>query len=127
MKRLIFLSFLVFLSTIFLLSRCDIVTNTYKTYNDAVSDRLFERGWLPEIIPSSSFNIITQNDLDSNTSEGEFSFFPNDVTTFSSMLIKLSEKPNSKYICFQYEKDNSLWEFFLDCERGHALYRLKTK
>lgn len=51
----------------------DIVTDDYATLRDARSDRLFERGWLPDILPESTTRIRTVNNLDINTSTGEFS------------------------------------------------------
>ena len=51
---------------------CDVVTSNYETMQDARNDRLFERGWLPDILPDSTTSIRTSNDLDINTSVGEF-------------------------------------------------------
>ena len=52
----------------------DVVTSRYATLTEARADHLFERGWLPDILPSSATDIRTSNNLDLNVSEGEFSF-----------------------------------------------------
>jgi hypothetical protein len=49
---------------------------------DAEEARLFERGWLPVLIPHSARNIELVNDLDINTSEGSFEFDPRDAEGF---------------------------------------------
>ena len=116
----------------------DVVTRHYKTYNDAVSDQLFGRGGLPEFIPTSSFNIKTSNNLDLNTSEGEFSFPPTDTQAFASKLHPYSgrkspyveydkvvkKRINQGYTPYEYTKDSSIWVFFLSADKGHAYYDL---
>lgn len=129
---------LTFLLCQLLVGCSDVVTRHYKTYNDAASDQLFDRGWLPEFIPSSSFNITTSNNLDINTSEGEFSFRPVDTQAFVSKLHPYSgrKSPYVEYdkvvkkrigqgcIPYEYTKDSSIWMFFLNADKGHAYYDL---
>jgi hypothetical protein len=64
----------------------DVVTSRYATLNDAQGEELFGRGWLPDILPASSHSIRTENNLDLNTSVGEFSFSPPDYAAFASRL-----------------------------------------
>src|SRR5688500_8592456 len=59
-----------------LLLPTDVVDNRYSSLADARADHLFERGWLPDILPASAHDIRTTNNLDLNLSEGEFSFKP---------------------------------------------------
>jgi hypothetical protein len=40
--------------------------NTYPTISSAHSDRLFERGWLPEVLPAGAGPIVEAHDLDTN-------------------------------------------------------------
>ena len=129
---------LTYLLCLFLVGCSDVVTRDYKTYNDAVSDELFGRGWLPELIPSSSFNIKTSNNLDVNTSEGEFSFPPGDTQAFVSKLHPYSGRKSpyveydkvvkrriaQGYTPYEYTKDSSIWVFFLNADKGHAYYDL---
>jgi hypothetical protein len=124
-----------FLLCLFLVGCSDVVTSHYETYNDAVSDHLFVRGWLPEFIPSSSFNITTANDLDLGTSEGEFSFNPVDAQTFALQLQAYSgpESPCVKkrtgqgYAPYEYKKGNSTWVFFINTDKGHVYYYLRVE
>ncbi len=61
------------LSALVLLAGCsDAVTNQYATYAEAQQDNLFERGWLPDILPESTIDIEVVNNLDNNTSHGGF-------------------------------------------------------
>jgi hypothetical protein len=49
---------------------CDAIglfeVNTYPTLSSAQSDRLFERGWLPAVLPPDSGPIVEAHDLDTN-------------------------------------------------------------
>src|SRR5688572_23700134 len=65
---------------------CDVVTDRYATLQDARSDSLFQRGWLPDILPPSSHDIRTSNDLDLNVSSGEFHFSPQEFPDFTASL-----------------------------------------
>jgi len=119
-----------------LVSGCDVVTTTYPTYNDAKGRELFAKGWLPDIIPASSKSIRTSNDLDVNTSEGEFYFDPKDAARFASKL-----KPYTKggdpfvdfekrvrkmeadgYTAYKYSAEDTVWVFFCDSKKGHCFY-----
>lgn len=109
----------------------DTVRSHYATRQMAEGDRLFERGWLPEMIPSSSFDIVTRNDLDLNTSEGEFSFAPADAADFRVKLrrMEVREIPESAqfrylergYWPYEYNKGER-WIFYIHESRGHCEY-----
>ena len=73
----------VFYGLIWLLPN-DIVTSEYATLEAARADHLFGRGWLPDILPLSAYDIRTSNNLDIDTSEGEFSFDPSEYKVFVS-------------------------------------------
>jgi hypothetical protein len=70
-------AFLVFLisgfAVLFLLPG-DVVTTKYPTVQAARDDELFGRGWLPDVLPQSARDVRVSNNLDLNTSEGEFFF-----------------------------------------------------
>jgi hypothetical protein len=68
------------------MAACDSVTNHYSTLEEARADRLFERGWLPEMLPPSSYDISTENDLDVSRSKGVFSFTPEEFDPFRERL-----------------------------------------
>ena len=91
MKKIIIFTILWLVVPLFLLLFFDgTVTSKYKNYASAVEDRLFERGWLPTIIPTSSTSIVVVNDLDLNISEGEFSVLSEDLAHFQNKLKKIT-------------------------------------
>ena len=63
---------------------CDVKTSRYDTLADARADRLFERGWLPDILPPSTTGIRTSNDLDCARSTGRFMMAPADFPAFAA-------------------------------------------
>ena len=102
------------------LSNCsDVVTHTYATLDDARRSRLFERGWLPDILPASARDIRVSSNLDINTAEGEFSFDPADFAGFASRLRPMGGET------FQYSADKHTWTFSCDSSRGHCKYSLR--
>jgi hypothetical protein len=100
-------------------SSCDVVTTRYATLDDARRDRLFERGWLPDILPASARDIHVSSDLDVNRSQGEFSFDPADFASFTSRLRAKEDKT------FEYSAGGSTWVFLCDSRRGHCRYSMR--
>jgi hypothetical protein len=122
-----------------LLSGCsDVVTSHYATYDQAAREGLFARGWLPDNIPSSSHDIRTSNNLDRNTSEGEFSFAPETMASFVRLLVPFSQKDAvdadlpemaarreaEGYVSYTLTRGSRVWVFFLKAADRHAYYRL---
>jgi hypothetical protein len=103
-----------------LLGGCDRVSSRYATLADARNDRLFERGWLPDILPVSAHQIHVSSDLDTNQSEGEFSFDPSDFTSFAARLQPVGES-------FEYSAGAYTWIFSCDSARGHCRYTMRKK
>jgi hypothetical protein len=122
--------------TALLVSGCgDTVSSRYETRADAEADRLFQRGWLPNIIPQSSYDITTKNDLDINVSEGEFTFSPDHAKDFIDHLRRMeaSEVSGTDSVRFidrgywphAYRDEDSWWTFFVNSKKGHCEYRMK--
>jgi hypothetical protein len=109
---------LVAAAAILALSSCEKVTKRYATLDDARKDRLFERGWLPDILPSSTHDIRVTSDLDVNTCEGEFSFDPAHFAGFVAQLRRIGQS-------FQYSADRSTWTFSCDSARGHCRFSMR--
>ncbi len=115
----------------------DVVTSRYETRAEAEADRLFERGWLPAILPSSSRDIRTRNDLDSNHSEGEFAFAPQEAAVFIRQLRRMAaaEVSGSEGVRFlergywphAYQDEDAEWIFFVNAEKGHCEYRMTPR
>jgi hypothetical protein len=115
------------------------VSHTYETRAAAEADDLFKKGWLPDIIPSSSRQIKTSNDLDTNSSEGEFYFEPAEAQTFLQKLsvyskdsqvlkpwhdlVERHRKPD--HAVYTYNIGGSIWIFFIHSGQGHACYVMK--
>jgi len=64
----------------------DILTSSYTTYQEAEAGKLFQRGWLPAIIPRSSRNIVEIHNIDTNEVCAAFEIDPSDRQSFSSAL-----------------------------------------
>lgn len=108
----------------------------YATLEDARDDRLFERGWLPEVLPASTTGIRTENDLDLNISEGEFSFGPADARLLFRNLSRgapatarlagwqetVSAYGRRGYSAWSFRDENSTWAFFCKAQLGHCEY-----
>lgn len=105
------------------LSGCsDVVTSHYETYLDAIEDDLFMRGWLPEILPQSTTNIKTSNNIDLNTSRGYFNLKNTDIAKFKSWLIQM---PDGKYSYSNENVENGpTWWFDINTETGHVTYEM---
>jgi hypothetical protein len=114
----------------------DTVECSYHTKKDANADRLFERGWLPSIIPASSSDIELSNNLDINTSVGSFNFNPEEFdefvrsikTTTQQDTRLMGEYPRMKtlgdrgYVSLYYRNNGTVWRFFIHPGRGHCEY-----
>ncbi|EHY9867602.1 hypothetical protein K9517_004508 [Vibrio vulnificus] len=108
-----------FLLLLLVLTGCsDIVQNHYDNYQQAKADQLFERGWLPDVLPVSTTQIEVANDLDNNTSQGSFLIAEKEMGQFLSQLQPL-ETANQ----YRFESDNSVWIFTLN-EAGKVSYQL---
>jgi hypothetical protein len=117
----------------------DIVTSRYASAMEARADQLFARGWLPDILPPSSHDIRTSNNLDVNTSEGEFSFAPSEYTQFAARVgpgplldkdphatseNRILKMRNNGHTVSTYTEANSTWVFFCKPESGHCKYEM---
>ena len=115
----------------------DTVTTTYLSRAEAEADKLFERGWLPSLIPSTATNIRVTNDLDLNTSEGSFSFQPSESATFTGILHRLDatsssgsqleRRPAPGATAHRYSNGPYEWTFLVSPESGHCDYYMRPK
>jgi hypothetical protein len=114
----------------------DTVESSYQTKEDAKADRLFERGWLPCIIPESSSDIKVSSNLDIDTSVGSFHFNPKELDEFIRSIKSttaqdtrlMGEYPRMKllsdrgYVCLYYRDNGTVWRFFIHRDNGHCEY-----
>lgn len=116
----------------------DIVTSRYETIKSAKDEGVMARGWLPDILPDSSFAIRTSNNLDLNSSNGEFSFNRNDYSQFSKLCdsyrqgitsTNIHEKVNATqmkdYEVLVYKESRAEWIFFCNKNDGFCEYTMK--
>jgi hypothetical protein len=121
----------VVVTTALLLGGCsDVVITNYYTLAEAREARRFDRGWLPDILPESSRDIRTSNDLDLNRSEGEFFFDPSDFSAFTARLSRATapnstRKSDGSYELFEYFDGKSTWTFKCNASAGHCMYSLR--
>lgn len=120
-----FLLFFIFLLAlwqgILFINKLDTVEKHYPTFAAAEADQLFAKGWLPRIIPPSSYNIKTRNDLNLNTSQGSFSFQKKDLSKFLSHLTNAPDLSSEKGEVYHYQN----WTFTLSTQGTFCEYRLK--
>ena len=116
----------------------DVDTDRYATLREARADRLFMRGWLPDILPPSARKIRTSNDFDLNASEGEFRFASTDYRAFASRLRPYSSLPGRwsgfdgyvkkmqrrGYQAGVFSDEESTWLFVCEPKGGRCEYKM---
>jgi len=126
----------LFVALILIFDVFDTVERNYETKQDAKNDRLFERGWLPDIIPNSSSDIALSSNLDINTSTGSFKFDPEELDEFVRSIENttkqdtrwMGEYPkmeilsSSGYLSRYYRNNGTVWRFFIHPDTGHCVY-----
>lgn len=130
------------LAVLFLAGCSDSVTERYATIADARKAGLFERGWLPDALPSSTRDIEARNDLDLNVSAGEFVVARSDIDSFTARLQPYSaEAADADMHLASYlqakEKEGlrvgvlkeapSVWAFVCDSKAGQCTYQLASQ
>lgn len=115
---------------------CDVANTNYANLEEARKDRAFERGWLPEILPSSASNIVASNNLDLNTSEGGFRFAPKDGDQLRQRTLQgapdtspipdwSSKRESRRLQGFSerfHQEAGSNWVFFCKFDKGRCEY-----
>jgi hypothetical protein len=103
------------------ISACsDDVKLEYSNYAEAEDDNLFNRGWLPSIIPKSSEQIVMNNDLDLNTSEGSFVYGSHDLEEFLGRLKRAPGLDISGHEAHTYQN----WIFYIHVAKLQCKYWL---
>ena len=120
----------------------DLVIERYATIGDARNAGLFEGGWLPDVLPSSTRDIEARNNLDFNVSAGEFVLSPSDLDSFAARLRPYSAEPadgNVHLVSYLHAKEKaglrvgvleeapSIWAFACDPKTGRCTYQLVSK
>ncbi|CAH9050794.1 hypothetical protein PSECIP111854_00605 [Pseudoalteromonas sp. CIP111854] len=79
---------------------------------------LFERGWLPDVLPKSTTNIVAVNDLDNNTSAGNFTLEKTHLNKFLAHV----EQTNLMNQ-YRFSDSDNTWLFIVN-ETGLVRYQL---
>lgn len=69
------------------LSGCLDRSDHYSNVNEAREGRVFEKGWLPDILPESAYDLKVITTVESSAGRGRFRFDPNDYRAFSDNLL----------------------------------------
>ncbi len=132
----------ILLLSVFLFDGCsEIVTKYYPTRAKAEEDNLFEKGWLPSIIPKSATDITTSIDLDINTSKGDFRYAAIETNAFLSHLKPYSvSNPDLKqgqsyfakqrkdgYDAFEFIANKTVWIFLVNTSTNHVRYVMRLQ
>jgi len=109
----------IFLALALLLIGCDSNSAHYSTYNEAKANNLFFNRWLPDILPTSTVNIETHHNLETNTSEGHFTIPEYDLPKFIYELHPITDKTYT----YGSSRDAFVWFFSVE-DDGLVRYRL---
>jgi hypothetical protein len=97
------------------------VSSSYATRAEAVADGLFERGWLPDIVPASIRDIEMKNDLDLNISNGDFRFDPGDHDAFVSRLVRSAPDDRNGFSAYRFED----WTFWISSGKNRCRFHMR--
>ena len=114
----------------------DVVVDHYGTVEEAREDRLFERGWLPDLLPPSAHAIRTANNVDLSTSQGHFEYSDTDAATFFRALelgapqaapvdgwqVLVRDYRRSGHVAWRYRERLYTWVFFCHPTRDECDY-----
>lgn len=105
-----------------LVAGCDeSVPLNYSSRAEAAAEGIFARGWLPDIVPSTSRNISMRNDLDLNISNGEFSFEHSDHDAFVSQLKRVPSRDEDGMLAYVYED----WTFWISSDKNYCRFHMR--
>jgi hypothetical protein len=127
----------IYVGLLLLTADMDVVTSTYGSLNEARAGKLVARGWLPDILPASARDIRTSNNVDLNTSEGEFRFLAADYPAFASRLSRYTSPHAPDFVdeylrrmqAREYETgffsdEESTWLFACQGKDGYCEYTM---
>jgi len=87
----------------------DIDRNTYNTMEEVLEDKAINRGWIPTIIPASSYDIREVHNIDTNHIDGSFYYHEKDEMTFLEQFNEHNLTWNG--FIFTIDRDNNFVRF----------------
>jgi hypothetical protein len=120
-------SVLVIVVLVALTGCSDTVTTRFATLADATSQKAFERGWLPPLLPDSAKAIMERNHLDSNTGTGSFDY---DLGERGGYVERLSQagavsRAEQDRDVLTLTTNGSRWEIRLPRSSGHGEWSIR--
>ena len=113
----------------------DVVKSSYQSLEAARQAQLFERGWLPEILPPSSSRILVSTNLDVSTSWGSFEFEPSEWALLQAKLAPgapsapfvdwestVAENRRKGLDPWHHSTSDTHWVFFCNSKLGRCEY-----
>jgi len=107
-----FILLIIGLIVIYVISTIDTQTNVYNNKYEVISDGAIKRGWIPNIIPDSSYEIINTHNIDTNEIAGSFKYLEKDENTFLNYLEKHNNKLLWENFEFTIDKKSNKVQFF---------------
>ena len=112
-----------------------VVERSYSSLQSAREDLVFDRGWLPDILPPSSSKIKTSNNLDLNTSQGSFEFTPSEWASLEEKLASgsisapfadwsgtVADHRQRGFLPWHHASSDVRWVFFCKPNMGRCEY-----
>jgi hypothetical protein len=122
------------IASAWLLVGCVVARDHYDTLADARAERLFERGWLPDVLPASATDIHVANDLENSTSTGSFDYRVGDDTAMLATMVPaapehapfedwadiVAKRRADGMLPWTYDAEFEAWVFFCDRNAGRC-------
>jgi hypothetical protein len=83
--------FVSILLSLCILACSETIDTSYKNIDEAMKHGAFEKGWLPNILPRSSYEIYERHDLDTNTVWLRFKFDKRDINELIAQLEEIKQ------------------------------------
>lgn len=116
------------------LSGCLDRSDDYDNIDDARAGHVFEKGWLPDMLPASTHNLRVSTTVEDSAGRGKFGFDPKDYAAFIANLsaydgaMSKVEKDQRSikrlldkgYEAYTYASGATHWVFLCDQKEGRC-------
>lgn len=83
--------------------------------------------WLPGILPPSAYRIVTHNNLDLNTSSGEFRFAAADAAAFYGAMTPIRpDDTDEDLLYWRHAEEGYEWSFSCERDASRCAYIMKS-
>jgi hypothetical protein len=107
----------------------DVVTKRFSNLADAKSQRAFERGWLPPLLPDSATSIVERNNVDLNTGTGSFKYDLRERTAYIKRLTEAGalSRTEGDIDILTLSTNDSRWEIRLPRASGSGEWSITAR